>query len=331
MPSCLPIFPPRPPSPADGNMRLSCRAPHFRGSSKRSMTVQPVEPYSTHANEEISFADIWRTLRARRLLIVASTLVCGSAATAISFGMTPIFRAETVISVVDDDTSGQLGGLAGQLGGLANLAGVNLGQSSSKVDSMGTLSSKNLVESYIEKNNLLPVLFAKQWDSEKNAWKGDVKVTPTLWKATQVFTRDVRDVKDDKKTGLVTLGVEWKDAALAARWANDLVALANETLRQRAIEKSKANLAYLDTQLERASVVEVRQAIYRLIEAEVKNVMIAQGTNDYAFKVIDPAVVPEEKTKPKRTLMVVAASLFGLFASCVFVLMSDAQRKQQTI
>ena len=119
------------------------------------MTFQTVEPHSFPVDEEISFADIWRTFRAHRLLILASTLTCGVVAAVISVSMTPIFRAETVISVVNDDSRNQLGGFSSQLGGLANLAGVNLGQSSSKVDSIGTLSSKKLVESYIEKSNLL--------------------------------------------------------------------------------------------------------------------------------------------------------------------------------
>ena len=119
--------------------------------------------------------------------------------------------------------------------------------------------------------------------------------------------------------------MEWKDAALAAGWANELVALANEILRQRAIEKSKANLAYLDTQLEKATVVEVRQAIYRLIEAEFKNVMIAQGTSDYAFKVIDPAVTPEKKVKPKRMLITAVGLLLGFLISSFYALMNGSR------
>ena len=288
------------------------------------MTGKIAETLPQYPDDEISLAEIWQALSAHRRLIAVFTLACGVAAAAVSLWMTPIFRAEVVLSVVDGDRGGQLGGLASQFGGIAALAGVNLGTSSSKTDAVGTLSSKKLVETYIEKNNVLPVLFESRWDAAKGDWKTGTD-KPTLWKATEAFTKSIRKINDDKKTGLVTLSVEWKDAALAAGWANELVALANEILRQRAIEKSKANLAYLDTQLEKATVVEVRQAIYRLIEAEFKNVMIAQGTSDYAFKVIDPAVTPEKKVKPKRMLITAVGLLLGFLISSFYAQMNGSR------
>jgi uncharacterized protein involved in exopolysaccharide biosynthesis len=58
--------------------------------------------------------------------------------------------------------------------------------------------------------------------------------------------------------------------------------------------------------------VEVQQAIYRLIEAQTKKKMIASTRVEYAFTTIDPAVPPEGKYRPNRSVMVVTGLLLGL-------------------
>lgn len=286
------------------------------------MNSQPDGISNPYQNDELSLGDIWRILRGHVLLISIVTFIGGAIAAAISLSITPIFRAESVLTLVDDssDSMGR-GGLAGQLGGLASFAGVNLGSASNRAEALGTLNSKQLVETYIKTKNLLPVLFNSSWDESKNDWKAGLVKQPTAWEATELFTKGIRKVVEDKKSGLVTLTVEWKDAATAAQWANDLVWLANQTLRQRAIGKSEANLAYLNDQLEKTSVVELRQAIFRLIESEVKNVMVAQGNENFAFKVIDPAVTPEKKAKPRRTLISLAGAVLGFLLASIWALL----------
>jgi len=277
-------------------------------------------------SNEISLAQIWFALKQRGVLILAVTFASAAMAAAFAFTMEPIYRAEVVVALVDEGgKGGGLGALAGQLGGLASLTGVGIGASSTRTDNLGTLGSKQLIEQYITEQKLLPVLFEEQWDAGRGDWGSEVVKKPTLWQATQLFTAGVRKIAEDKKTGLITLTIEWRDAAVAAQWANDLVRLANQTLRQRAIAKSEANLTYLNGQLEKTSVVELRQAIYRLIEIEVKNIMIAEGSKDYAFKMIDPAVVPEVKTKPKRFLIIGVGFALGFIISSLYALAKQSK------
>lgn len=278
-------------------------------------------------DDEISLVEIWQTLKHRAWLIITTTVISGGVAAGISTTMTPIYRAETVLAVVEQGgtSSGGLAGLAGQFGGLASLTGVSLGGSADRSEALGTLSSKQLVESFIKERDLLPVLYANQWNLDSKQWRGDDK-PPTVWAATELFTKRIRKVAEDKKSGLITVAVEWRDAQQSAAWANDLVSRANASLRARAIAKSEANLAYLNAELGKTSMVEIRQAMFRLIESEVKGVMIAQGTNDYAFKVIDPAVTPERKIKPKRTLITAVGLALGLIFSSFWALMRGERK-----
>lgn len=268
--------------------------------------------------EEISLQEIAETVWARRWLIAAFTLGFGLLALVTAFILPEKYQAAVVLAPVDDDSGGKLGGasaLLSQFGGLAGLGGIGLGGSGKKNEAVATLQSAALTEAFIDENKLLPILFEKDWDVSAGQWKtNNSRDTPTLWKAEKKFRSKVRDIGEDKKSGLVTLTITWNDPNQAAAWANDLVSRANRYLRSQAIEQSQKNLSYLNEQLGKTSVVEIQKAIYGLIEAEIKKIMIANGSEEYAFKVIDPARIPEERSSPKRALI---ASV-GLFAGLMF-------------
>jgi len=92
--------------------------------------------------------------------------------------------------------------------------------------------------------NVLPVLFPREWDAEKKAWK-DKDDAPTDWEAYEEFDRDIRFVSVDRKTGLVTLMIEWKDPIRAAQWANKFVNMANTRLRTEAVEDAEKSIVTL--------------------------------------------------------------------------------------
>jgi len=47
--------------------------------------------------------------------------------------------------------------------------------------------------------------------------------------------------------------------------------------------------------------------------------MLANTQEKYAFLVLDVVVVPEEKSKPKRTLIVLLGFILGVMISILFV------------
>lgn len=277
-----------------------------------------------HNPEEISLQEIAETLWTRRWLITLLTLVFGVLALATAFVLPEKYQATVVLAPVDDDAGGKLGGagaLLSQFGGLAGLGGISLGGSGKKSEAVATLQSAALTETFIDENKLLPVLFKKDWDASTSKWKTSAaNDMPTLWKAEKKFRSKVRTIGEDKKTGLVTLTITWNDPEQAAAWANDLVARANRYLRSKAIEQSQENLRYLNEQLSKTSVVEIQKAIYGLTEAEIKKIMIANGSEEYAFKVIDPARIPEERSSPKRALIAAVGLFAGLMLGMVLAL-----------
>jgi uncharacterized protein involved in exopolysaccharide biosynthesis len=262
---------------------------------------------------------VWRLAWTSKFLILFATLLCAALFAAIAFNITPIFRAETVVLAVRNGSMGGAGSLSGQLGGLASfasLAGVNLDSAgSADREAKAILESRRMAEEFIKQRNLLDVILR---NSEK---------IPTLWLAVKAFREGVLEIREDKRTGLTTLYFSWKSADVAAEWANGFVALANDRIRARAIDEANRNLKFLNEQIEKTKIVEVQHSLYSLIENETKTLMLANARPEYAFTVIDPAVPPERKSSPHRSIYI----LFGAFVgSTTGLLIAYLRRKRRT-
>lgn len=292
------------------------------GGRDYAFRVYPIDDTS-----EVRLADAWRIVMARKWLIVSCTLVAAVAAAAISLLMTPIFRSTVLVVPVRDPMESQgLGGLASQMGGLAALAGINLTPANNTAESLATLRSRAFTEQFIKEHQLMPILFAQDWDETTRSWRVPAPDAPTMWDAYDLFD-SIRRVEEDVQTGLVTVSIDWPDPHLAAEWANALIRDVNESLRTRAIEESRRNLAFLQKELEKSSEIELRTALYSLVEAEMKNAMFASGKAEYAFRVIDPAVAPERRHSPNRVLIVLLGATAAFLLSVLFVIVrgsSDA-------
>ena len=267
-----------------------------------------------YMEEPINWSEYWKVLVEHKKLIGIITAASALLALLLAFLLPPVYRAEALLAPVSQDKSEGLSAMANQFGDLAALAGVNIGSGKDKTaESIAALRSRSLSVAFIEKENLKPILFPRKWNVENKKWKDPVEI-PTDWEAFEIFDKDIRSVSVDRKTGLVTLVIEWKDPALASKWATSLVKQVNNRLRTEAIEEAEKSIAYLEKQLGSTSSVEIQQAIYRIIETQTKKKMIASTREEYAFTVIDPAVSPEERARPKRLLIILAGLIIGVAA-----------------
>jgi LPS O-antigen subunit length determinant protein (WzzB/FepE family) len=64
----------------------------------------------------------------------------------------------------------------------------------------------------------------------------------------------------------------------------------------------------------------MQTVFYQLIEEQTKTIMLAEVSQEYVLKTIDPANAPEEKAKPKRALIVVLGTMLGGILSVLIVL-----------
>jgi len=271
--------------------------------------------------------DMWeagRVLWRGRLWILASVVLFAAGFVGVMYFASPAYEANVVLVAVNADRSaGALGSALDQLGGLGALVGVNVGGGESKTqEAIAVLKSRQFTAEFIEQNHLMPKLFARRWDAQRGAWRDDRGRVPTMAMACKYFDRKIRSVDQDKKTGLITLAVRWRDRLEAASWANELASRLNAEMRSRAITQANDSMSYLEKELNTTTLIESRLALNHLLEAQIRNRMMSVVTQQYAFRVVDPAMPPDanDPVFPNWPLMLAAGPVTGLLVGIFLVL-----------
>jgi uncharacterized protein involved in exopolysaccharide biosynthesis len=285
-----------------------------------------VNAYAQAESPEISIQDLLaiftRSWKGASVIFAASVL----GAVIVAFLIQPTYLAQVVLTptAMQGDSRSAISQLGAQLGAAASLlsnASTNEGLQAKDVR-IATLSSRRLSEDFIRGNELLPVFFPEAWDSERKSWKvvDGVPQVPTMDAALEFFNEEVRSIGEDRRTGIVTVSIEWSDPQVAADWANDLVRRANDYIRSRIIEEMQRSMTFLEEELDRTSIVERKQIIYRLIESRISEVMLANAREEYAFTVVDPAVAPslDNYVRPQRPYIATVGAFIGLFLAVAY-------------
>lgn len=280
-------------------------------------------------SEAIRFDTLLSLIVRQRYLVLASIVSSTIVMISASFIMTPVYRARTVLAPANEaGPLGMMGSVVGQLGGVAALAGLEPGSDEKTQEAMAVLVSRQLTENFIRERGLLPILYARKWDAAAGRWKVSARRAPSLARAADMFDRRVRRAYIDKKSGMAILEIDWEDPDQAADWANEIVKRVNAQMRSRAIAEASSSIAYLTAQLAQTDQVEVRAAINGLIEAKVKQRMVATVNPEYAFRVLDPAAPPDPRdpVRPNKILFAIAGPLLGVMIGILLVLTLHAVR-----
>lgn len=290
--------------------------------------LRPALPSQFAAEDEIDLRELFGLLWAGRVLIVGVTAAAAVVSVVVALVMTEIYRAEATLAPADQE---QASGSLSQFGGAAALLGVSLpgGGDSQVTNALATLRSRDFIIRFIRENDVRIPLFAgiegdasmtdpAIYDQGAGAWLLD-EGEPTDLEAYRAFN-DILSVSQDNSTGLVTVAVEWHDPVLAARWVNALIKRINQEVKQKDQAEANSAIAYLSQQLESTQLVEMQRVFYDLIESQTRISMLTDVREEYVFQVVDPAVVPDQKIAPRRSLIAVLGTMLGAMLALVVVL-----------
>ena len=311
--------------------------------------------------DEINLLDYWRVLRKRQKLIIRVVVAAVLVTVVISLLMTNIYQAKAVITPITSKESGTGAGV-GALSALAlqfgALPGIMLPGGSSAAEIVNLLKSNILREKVLERNQLLPVLFYKEWDAEKKDWKRGISLNPLVYvgKLVRAITGgepqgvrkkdagvpDVWDglreldeivkVNQNVKENIITITVDYYDPEMAAKMVEYILTALTDHMSSEARRVATINRQYLEEQLGKTADPLIKQKIYNLIAQQLETSMMAEVKENFAFKVIDPPKVPDKKIKPKRiqlALLSLVASIFiGVFLAFFMEYLEKAKSKE---
>nr|WP_254618331.1 Wzz/FepE/Etk N-terminal domain-containing protein [Vibrio metschnikovii] len=300
--------------------------------------------------DEIDLRELFIALWKGKWIIIATTFIFAVGAVLYALSQPNIYKADALLAPAESGAGGGLARMAGQLGGLAAIAGVNLGGGETSQTELAAqvMQSRQFLEYFIDKYDLwLPLMAIKAWDAESNqlvidhdlydvqtqTWlrepKGLRGAEPTAQEAIEAF-KDIFSVNSSRDSGLYTVSITHLSPYIAQQWVSLLVDEINQVMRERTIAETTKNLAYLQEQLQRTSIAAMQATFYSLIEEQTKSLMLAEVQEEFVFKVVDPAVVPELKDGPKRALICVLGTLLGGMLGVAMVLVRFAFRKEDT-
>ncbi|MDA8796849.1 Wzz/FepE/Etk N-terminal domain-containing protein [Luminiphilus sp.] len=291
-------------------------------------------------DDEIDLKELFGVLWVGKVLIVIITAVFAIGSVLYALSIPNQYKATAVLAPAQSDGGG-LSSALGQLGGLASLAGVSIGggESSESQIAQEIMKSWSFVEGFIAENDLeVEVYAAKGWskssgelkidddvyDIDAQAWlledpeTGEVR-PPTSWELFERFSETL-SVSQDKQSGLVSVSIEYYSPILAKEWLDLYIAAINEHMQTRQVAKVTSNISYLEAQIAKTAIAEMREVFYTIIEEQTKNKMVAEASPDYAFVAVSPSMVPEEKSKPSRALICVLGTLLGGMLGVLVVL-----------
>ena len=320
--------------------------PNSQQNTEQDLNMYP-QTQQMVADDEIDLLELFFVIWAGKWKIILITMVFAVGSTLFALSKPNIYTSSVLLAPAASDSGGGMGALASQFGGLASLAGVSLGSGSSNDTdlALAVLKSRKFLSAFVNRHNLkIPLFAGEKWNSEtdelsinkdvydqsEKRWVREVEPgktpTPTDWETYKLF-QDIITVSRDKENGMISLSVEFLSPSLAKQWVEWLVSDLNQTMRETDSKETDRNIEFLRDNLEKTDLADMRTVFYQLIEDQLKTKMLSEAQTEYTFKTIDPAVVAEEKSKPKRALICVLGTLLGGMLGVMLVLVIHYVRK----
>jgi uncharacterized protein involved in exopolysaccharide biosynthesis len=311
----------------------------------------PSEHYSDYTDDDIDLRELFGVLWSGKWWIGGITAIASIIAVVFALSLPSIYQSEALLAPASS-SSGGLGGLAKQYGGLASLAGISLpGGGSDDKTALGleVMKSRRFIAEFIERHDLLvPLMASSGWDrstgdliidneiyeSAAKKWVRDVsppkRPVPSLQEAYQEFEEGL-SITEDKTSGFIRLSIKHYSPVVAQQWVVWLIEDINNTLREQDVTEAESSIAYLKQQVEMTLLTDLQSMFFELIQSQTETIMLAKVRQEYAFKTIDPAVVPEKKSEPKRAIICVLGTLLGGVLAVLLVLVMHYAKKREDL
>ena len=275
--------------------------------------------------EDVNLLELIQVILDHAKSIAIATIIIGVSSAIYISTVERTYVAKALIkssSKVGSTGESNASGLAGLLGIQAS---ANLAASDTDMDStMAIMNSREFLEKFIVNHDLKKAIFEDDWDQKEKSW---IKEEPILTEAYKTLKKAIKITFDPvaftrRQIGYAEIEVKWKDPEIAAYIANNLPPDINLYLSTQMIAESERSIIFLDEQFIKTNVLTVRESLSKLKTEQIRNMMLANVSKDFAVRIIDDALVPEFPESPKRVQFVMIATALGFVASIIIVFLN---------
>lgn len=288
-------------------------------------------------SDDINVRELFSIIKNNKKFLTISTLSSAVIAIIVALYLPNIYQSTATLLQNEQQESSS--GMS-QAAGLASIVGMALPISAADktTEAIERVKSFEFFDKFFLPNILLQDLMAvNRWDPKSNAisYKGSlinaaegtwIKKKPTSQSAYKQYKKVV-NITQDKKTSFVTLSVKHKSPYVAQEWAQLVIDKINKSMRDEDKNKALRSVEYLNIQIGQTSYEQVKQSISSLQQQQYKNLMLIEADDDYIFKVLNSPIVPEFKSEPRRSLVVIFGTIIGSILSMIFILSNHYRTK----
>jgi uncharacterized protein involved in exopolysaccharide biosynthesis len=288
------------------------------------MLPQPSLPGPVpEASDVIDFGAIFLGLWAKKGWIIGVALAFAAVGAAYALLARPVYYAEAIIAPKSAGGDSRQGMLS-QLGGLGIVAAQLTGGNNNLDHLEVMLKSKGLAELVIRSNDLLPRLLTEAGMRPPDSLEGK-GASPSMGMrdGIDLLTEGMLKIRSEAKKQVITVGIESRDPAFAAKLVEMYLAVFNKKLQSDIRSDADSNIRYLDSQLSKVSDPLLGEKIQGLIAGQLEKSMLM---NSNSFDILERPFMPMVPVRPRRAMIVLMAFFSGLALSSFGVFLLQAFR-----
>ena len=300
-----------------------------------NQAITPLVPDTP--DDEINLLDLLIVLAKHKATILKITLGAALLAIGVSLLMSNVYTGTAKILPPQQGQS-SASALLGQLGGLAGLAG-------------GAMGIKNPADMYLAmfKSRTLMEKIANRFGLQQVYKTQTLTDTLTALAGSATFTSG--------KDGVITVEVSDLDPKRAADMANAFVEELGKLMQNFALTEASHKRVFFEQQMKQAKDkltdaelhldktpntslqymdavrgVKYQEAVWEILAKQFEMAKLDEAKDFPLIQVLDKATPPEKKSKPKRSLIVLLATLVAFFLAVLFTFVRESlsRVKQQS-
>jgi uncharacterized protein involved in exopolysaccharide biosynthesis len=299
------------------------------------------------AREEIYFRDfvhlVWR---AKWWMAVCTALAVGIGASMYANAI-PQYEITMALVPVDDRQNPWEQGGQGVSSIASQFLGMPVGdrRMQNAQQFLALFKSPTVLERVDKQMALLPHLFFRSWDSEREQWiaptgwttqlrtmlRSDLPwVAPSLADASKYLEREM-EVETTNGGGLVEVRFVDRDPAFGTALLESLYRESDEVMRSRARAQNDEHISYIQKSLSTVSYAETRQSLTSLLTVEVGQKIMINSNSPYAMEVLKPAFADPRPVSPSLTRFTLIAIGAGLACGIGASILAGALRPRRRL
>ncbi len=296
--------------------------------------------------DEIDLRELWHTITSHKYKIISISFIITALTIVYTLSIPNSYKSFVLLAPQEQSKPSLSGGLAS----LAGMAGINIGGSNADIESVyeATLKDYSFNKMLIEKYNLVNKLSSKYMrkdmvfalgysdlydilhkNKNDNKKSKDEKIYNTYKQLQKIMS-----ISSDKKTGLITLSAITQDRFLSKELVDIYLKELTTYIKNREMKETNKKIKYYKQELENNADVILKEQISNLIASLMQKKVLSQANEYYNVTIINDAIVPyiKDKTKPKRSLIVVVAFvtsiILGVFLVFFIEFLKDEKDKK---